>query len=121
MNSYIAFYKGTQIEVQSNTSFEAQQEAARQLKAKKHYNVMVVPAEKDGGSSTKSIAFFSDAITIIPHSASSPWFPAFQWLDHEVSIREFANGEPCTLEQVEETGDYIVRLADGSFMQGPEC
>lgn len=48
MNGYIAFYKGKRTEVHANTSFEAQQKAAQQFKAKKSYEVTVVLAEKDG-------------------------------------------------------------------------
>lgn len=35
MNGYIAFYKGRQIEVMADTSYQAQQKAAQQLKARK--------------------------------------------------------------------------------------
>jgi hypothetical protein len=45
MNGYIAFYKGKQIEVYANTSYEAQQKAATQFRAKKSYDVTVVLAE----------------------------------------------------------------------------
>lgn len=48
MNGYIAFYRGKQIEVHAATSYEAQQIAARQLKARKAYEVHVVLAERDG-------------------------------------------------------------------------
>jgi accessory gene regulator protein AgrB len=48
MNGYIAFYKGKQIEVYAPTSYEAQQLAAKQLKAKKSYEVTVMLAERDG-------------------------------------------------------------------------
>jgi len=37
MNGYIALYKGKQIEVYANTSYEAQQKASAQFKAKKSY------------------------------------------------------------------------------------
>ena len=47
-NGYIAFYRGKQIEVYAPTSYEAQQLAAKQLKAKKSYEVTVMLAEKDG-------------------------------------------------------------------------
>ena len=52
MNTYIAFYKGKRIEVTAETSYKAQLEAARVLKAKKSYDVTVVLAEKDGGQVT---------------------------------------------------------------------
>lgn len=48
MNGYIAFYKGRQIEVMADTSYQAQQKAAQQLKARKSYEVTVVLAEKNG-------------------------------------------------------------------------
>lgn len=48
MNGYIAFYRGKQIEVYAPTSYEAQQVAAKQLKAKKSYEVTVMLAERDG-------------------------------------------------------------------------
>lgn len=48
MNGYIAFYRGKQIEVHAQTSYEAQQIAARQFKARKAYEVHVVLAERDG-------------------------------------------------------------------------
>ena len=47
MNGYIAFYKGKQVEVHADTSYEAQQKAAKQLKAKKSYDVTVVLAERN--------------------------------------------------------------------------
>jgi len=48
MNGYIALYKGKQIEVFANTSYEAQQLASTQLKAKKSYEVSVYLCEKQG-------------------------------------------------------------------------
>ena len=48
MNGYICFYRGKRIEVESDTSYHAQQEAAKIFKAKKSYEVDVVLAEKDG-------------------------------------------------------------------------
>ena len=47
MNGYIAFYKGKQIEVHASTSYEAQQKAATQFRAKKSYDVTVVLAERN--------------------------------------------------------------------------
>jgi hypothetical protein len=46
MNTYEAFYKGKRISVQANTSYEAQQKAAAQFKAKKSYDVTVMLAAK---------------------------------------------------------------------------
>lgn len=47
-HGYIAFYKGKQIEVEANTSLEAQRKAAEMFKAKKPHEVTVMLAEKDG-------------------------------------------------------------------------
>lgn len=47
MNGYIALYRGKRLEVYAETSYQAQQEAARQFKAKKSYEVTVYLAEKD--------------------------------------------------------------------------
>jgi hypothetical protein len=44
--TYICFYKGRQITVQAITSYEAQQAAAKQFKAKKSYDVSVFLADK---------------------------------------------------------------------------
>ena len=48
MNGYIAFYRGKQIEVFANSSYEAQTKAASIFKVKKSYEVTVVLAEKQG-------------------------------------------------------------------------
>lgn len=48
MNGYIALYKGKQIEIYANTSYEAQQIASKQFKAKKSYEVSVYLCEKNG-------------------------------------------------------------------------
>lgn len=48
MNGYKAFYKGRQIEVMADTSYQAQQKAAAQFKAKKSYEVTVMLCEKNG-------------------------------------------------------------------------
>jgi hypothetical protein len=48
MNGYIALYKGKQIEVYANTSYEAQKVASTQFKAKKSYEVSVYLCEKHG-------------------------------------------------------------------------
>jgi hypothetical protein len=48
MNGYIACYKGKQAEVYAETSFKAQEKAAKVFKAKKQYEVAVYLAEKDG-------------------------------------------------------------------------
>ena len=48
MNGYITYYRGKTHEVHANTSYEAQQLAAKFFKAKKSYEVNVMIAEKDG-------------------------------------------------------------------------
>ena len=50
MNGYKAFYKGRSIEVHAATSYEAQQKAAQQFKARKAYDITVVLCERDDGS-----------------------------------------------------------------------
>ena len=45
MNGYKAFYKGKSIEVYADSSYQAQQVAAKQFKAKKSYDVTVVLCE----------------------------------------------------------------------------
>lgn len=48
MNTYKAFYKGKQLEVEADTSYSAQKKAAEQFKAKKSYDVVVVLVAKNG-------------------------------------------------------------------------
>lgn len=45
MRTYIAFYKGKQITVEANSSYEAQQKAAKEFKAKKSYDITVMLAD----------------------------------------------------------------------------
>lgn len=52
MNGYIAFYRGRQLEVYADSSYQAQLKAAGQFKARKSYEVTVVLAEKDGDQVT---------------------------------------------------------------------
>lgn len=47
-NGYMAFYRGKSIEVYADSSYHAQEEAARIFKAKKSYEVTVMLCEKDG-------------------------------------------------------------------------
>ena len=54
MNGYIAFYKGKRCEVYADTSYQAQQKAALNFKAKKSYEVTVMLAEKNGEQVTHS-------------------------------------------------------------------
>jgi hypothetical protein len=48
MNGYIAMYRGKKIEVQAETSYEAQQKAVAIFKAKKSFDVSVYLCEKEG-------------------------------------------------------------------------
>lgn len=48
MNGYKAFYKGKEIEVYADTSFQAQKKAAEIFKARKSYEVTVVLCERKG-------------------------------------------------------------------------
>ena len=48
MNTYMAFYKLQKIVVKAESSYEAQLEAARVLKAKKSYDVAIVLVEVAG-------------------------------------------------------------------------
>ncbi len=57
MNGYIAFYRGKKMEVNAETSYQAQQKAAQAFKAKKSYEVKVVLAEKDGEQVTHTPDF----------------------------------------------------------------
>lgn len=47
MNKYLAIYKGKKIEVEADTSYDAQKKAATIFKAKKTYEVSVYLIEKD--------------------------------------------------------------------------
>jgi len=50
MNTYHAFYKGKQIELQAETSYAAQRAAAITFNAKKHWEVTVVLVGRADGS-----------------------------------------------------------------------
>lgn len=56
MNGYIAIYRGQQKEVYAATSYEAQQKAAKEFKARKSYDVSIHLCEKDGDAVTQSAA-----------------------------------------------------------------
>lgn len=47
-NTYKCFYKGKSIDIQAETSWAAQKEAAKELKAKKDYQVTAVLMAKVG-------------------------------------------------------------------------
>ena len=48
MNGYKAFYKGKELEIYANSSYEAQKLATAQFKAKKSYDVTVILCEISG-------------------------------------------------------------------------
>ena len=48
MNGYIGLYKSRKYEVYANTTYEAQQKLAVQLKAKKSWEISVYLCEKAG-------------------------------------------------------------------------
>jgi hypothetical protein len=60
MNGYIAFYNNKKIEVHANSSYTAQQKAAREfnLKSKHDYKVTVVLVEKSGNQVEHSTSRF---------------------------------------------------------------
>jgi len=63
-NGYIAFYRGKQMEVHADTSYEAQKKAATAFKARKSYDVSVVLAELDGKQVIYSPSFQSGGVTM---------------------------------------------------------
>lgn len=54
MNTYQAFYKGQTKQVQATSSYQAQQLAAKQFKAKREYDVTVMLVARDGEQVTHS-------------------------------------------------------------------
>ena len=50
MNGYIALYKGRKLEVRADSSYQAQQKATAEFKAKKSYEVTVMLAEDSSGN-----------------------------------------------------------------------
>ena len=65
------------------------------------------------GMSTKQISVFMDLITLDVHTAT--------YAEHlaPVTLAKFAEGQPLSLDQVLETGEYIATRKDGAFIQGP--
>ncbi len=62
----------------------------------------------------QAIPFFSDAIQIIPHTATEP-----DHLNRPVSIQEFAGSDRVSLYKLE-NGELLARKPDGSFIEGME-
>jgi hypothetical protein len=48
MNGYVCFWKNKRVEVEANSTYEAQQKASKILGAKKSYEVTVALAELNG-------------------------------------------------------------------------
>lgn len=67
------------------------------------------------GNTLRAVPFFVDEIAIVPHSASNP-----KYLGCKVSIREFSRGKPVSLYDIEGTNEYLIKLSDGTFIEGPE-
>ena len=57
-NGYKAYYKGKTLDIYANSSYEAQQIAAKQFKAKKSYDVAIVLCEKNGEQIAVNTASF---------------------------------------------------------------
>jgi hypothetical protein len=69
------------------------------------------------GHSLTPVAFFSDEITLIPHTATEA-----SHIGRPVSIREFARGGPVSLYKRDDNGEYVVsRYKHNTFMEGPEA
>lgn len=65
----------------------------------------------------KKIPFYVDTITIIPDTATKA-----ENMSRAISLREFANGEPCSLYELE-TGELIAQKGaypNIDFIQGYE-
>ena len=58
MFTYIAFYRGKQMEVKALRSFDAQEIAAKAFKAKKSYEVTIMLAARPDGSEVIHTADF---------------------------------------------------------------
>jgi len=59
MNTYETFFNSRRITVHADTSYEAQQKAAKEFRLKnKHYRIIVMLVEKDGEEVTHSTAAF---------------------------------------------------------------
>lgn len=54
MNRYICFYRGKSVEVETDTSYQAQTLAAQYFKAKRQHEVHVMLTEKNGEHVTHS-------------------------------------------------------------------
>lgn len=62
----------------------------------------------------EAVLLFSDEIVIKPHTSTEA-----RYLDCEVSIREFAEGEPVSLYDLG-NGQLLARNLSGKFIEGAE-
>ena len=62
-----------------------------------------------------TVPFFSDDITILPHSGTLA-----SHLNKPMSIAEFAKGQRCHLVKIQETGELLATRQDGAFIEGRE-
>lgn len=62
----------------------------------------------------KKIMFFSDAITIVPHTATHK-----EHLDKGVTLHQFIGEQSASLHE-KENGDLVCKRSDGAFIEGPE-
>ena len=64
----------------------------------------------------KSVSFFDEGITIVPHTATLA-----KHIGRSVTLREFADGQPIRLFEFED--EYIAmkgEIPDCEFIEGPE-
>lgn len=62
----------------------------------------------------QAIPFFLDTIALQTHSATRA-----EDVGRRVTVREFADGAPCSLYQLH-NGDLYCATIDGRFIEGPE-
>lgn len=67
------------------------------------------------GYTLQSVMLFTDDIRVRPYESTEPGL-----IGRPVSIHEFAQGQPVSLEREVSTGELLVKGAHGRFMFGPE-
>jgi len=76
------------------------------------------------GKSYRAVSFFTDDISITPHTATE-----VKYLSRPVTLREFSEGQGMSLQICDETGEYLVKRVNTDpkekhkpwdFMEGPE-
>ena len=65
------------------------------------------------GTSTKPVTFIDVNVKLDVHSATNP--------EHlgEITVEQFANGSPISVETILETGELLITKKGGDFIQGP--